>query len=180
MKKVLYNTTIIFILLIILGITLSLGFSNVVALGENATMTVEVDIIGFNSTSGGEISIEVPDYIDLGEVSKNDLVSDEEGIWINNTGIVDIRVTPQLNDPEEEIFKYLYFRKQTSTVTNNTDLILFKKIGDYYIDINKPTTGKSYRAEHCYMQLNLSDFNGVIKEDVNNYQADIVFLATAR
>lgn len=182
MENSVFNNTIsVIFFLIILAVTLlfSSGFVNA-GEGINASMNVKVDLVGFNITTGGEISIWVPDKIDLGEVSKTKLISSEEGIWINNTGIVDIRVTPELKDSEEEIFKYLYFRKQKSTTTNNTDLVTFYKIGDYYLDIDKPVTGKSFRAEHCYMQLNLTDFNGEIKEDVNNYNAEIIFLATAR
>ena len=177
---VLYKIISASLFLIILGVTLSFSFSNVAAAtGENATMTVKVDLVGFG-TSEGEISIWVPDEIDLGEVTKNDLVSNEKGIWINNTGTVDIKVTPQLVDPEEEIFSYLYFRKQQSTKTNNTDLITFYKIGDYSLNIDEPGTGKKYRAEHCYMQLNLTDFDGEIREDVDNYNTEIIFLATTR
>ncbi|VVB78813.1 Uncharacterised protein [uncultured archaeon] len=182
MKRVVFEYTIVIIsFLAILGITLffSLNLVNAES-SSNMTMKVKVDLTGFNSSSTGEISIWVPDSIDLGEVDKTDLVSDEVGIYINNTGGIDIRVTPELKDSEEEIFKYLYFRKQKSTSTNNTDLVSFKKIGDYYLDIDKPMTGKKYRAEHAYMQLNLSDFEGDIKEDVNDYNADIIFIATAR
>ena len=182
MKNIaLYYTISIIFFFTILGVTLAFNSGSVNAdEGMNATMTVEVDLVGFNATSAGGISIWVPDEIDLGQVTKTKLTSSEKGIWINNTGTVDIRVTPELKDSDEEIFKYLYFRKQQSTSTNNTDLIIFKKIGDYHLDINKPGTGKKYRAEHCYMQLNLTDFDGEIREDVNNYNTEITFLATAR
>lgn len=145
----------------------------------NDSMFVQVDLIGFGSGSS-EIGIEVPDLVDLGELKKSSLLSSEEGIQINNTGTIDIRVTPLLNDPDEEIFKYLYFRKQQSTSTNNTDLVTFKKIGEYYLDINKPTTGKTFNHAHSYMQLNLTDFTGRINDDIDNYRAEILFLATAR
>ena len=147
---------------------------------NNSSMIVEVDLIGFNSSSSEEIGIEVPDFVDLGELNKESMISEEIGLYINNTGAKDIRVTPILNNPDEEVFKWLFFRKQKTTSTGYTYLITFKKIGDYYLDIDKPVTGKTFRAGHCYLQLNLTDFNGRIVDDVNNYRAEIVFLATAR
>jgi len=172
MKRVVLYT-LLFICSIIFG-------NSFVLASNNQSMTVEVDLIGFNTSSSDEIGIEVPDYVDLGELTNSKKTSSEEGIWINNTGRIDLRVTPILNDPDEEIFKYLYFRKQQQTSTNNTDLITFKKIGDYYLDINKPGVGKTYSKEHCYLQLDLTDFTGIINEDVDNYRTDVVFLATAR
>jgi hypothetical protein len=143
MKKVVL-VTMLFIFSFIFG-------NGFVFAETNSSMTVEVDLIGFNSSSSDEIGIEVPDSLDLGELSKSNLISDEVGVYINNTGTRDIRVTPMLNDPEEEIFKWLFFRKQKTTSTNDTEIITFKKIGDYYLDIDKPVTGKTSRSGHCYL-----------------------------
>lgn len=167
----------IFILLLMLFFLFNISF---VISASNESTIVQVDLIGFNSSSSDEIGIEVPDKIDLGELSSENLVSDEIGIYINNTGIKDIKVTPQLVDNEEDVFKWLFFRQQKTTSTNNTELITFKKIGDYYLDIDKPATGKNYRAGHFYLQLNLTGFTGRITEDVKDYQTEIVFLATIR
>ena len=167
-------------LLLIIAFIISyfLFVNSLVLAEENLTTTVSVDLIGFNSTSIDEINIEVPDNIDLGEVSKTNPVSDEYSLYINNTGIKNIRVTPQLKDSEEEIFKNLYFRKQKTTSTNDTSLITFYRIGSYYLDIDKPLTGKTFRAGHCYMQLNLTDFSGRITEDIHDYKTEIMFIAT--
>ncbi len=171
MKKVVL-ITMFFILSIFL-------FGNSFVFAENnSSMIVEVDLIGFNSSSSDEIGIEVPDSLDLGELSKSNLVSDEVGLYINNTGTKDIRVTPMLIDSDEEIFKWLFFRTQKTDKEGIMNITY--KIGDYYLDINKPTTGKTFRAGHCYLQLNLTDFSGRIVDDINNYRAEIVFLATAR
>ena len=178
MKKGLYCVLIGVCCFILFGCFL---FSSYVVLADNTneTMVVEANIIGFANESANvtEVSIEVPDYIFLGDVTPGDPVSEEVGIYINNTGKVNVRISPELKDSDEEIFKYLYFRKQQSTSTNNTDLVTFKKIGDYYLDISKPQAGKRYRSGHCYMQLNLTDFDGDIKEDLVGHKADIVFLA---
>jgi hypothetical protein len=55
-----------------------------------------------------------------------------------------------------------------------------RKIGEYTVNIDKPVTGRSGRNKHIYMQLNLTDFDGQIREDVMDYQADIIFLAIPR
>jgi hypothetical protein len=170
MKNVVF-ITILFIFAFIFG-------NSFVLAETNSSMTVQVDLIGFNSSSNDEIGIEVPDSLDLGELSKSSLISDEVGLYINNTGTKDIRVTPILNDPHEEIFKWLFFRTQKTDKDGVMNIT--HKIGDYYLDIDKPVTGKTYRAGHCYLQLNLTDFSGRIVDDVNNYKTEIVFLATSR
>jgi hypothetical protein len=164
---------IIFLLLMFLLFNISFVFAE-----DNATTIIQVDLIGFNSSSSDEIGIEVPDKIDLGELNNNNKVSDEEGIQINNTGTIDIRVTPQLVDGDEEIFKWLFFRTQKSDKEGIMNISY--KIEDYYLDINKPLTGKTFNHAHCYVQLNLTDFSGRITEDIEDYKTEIVFLATAR
>lgn len=142
----------------------------------NSSMTVEVDISGFNETSGGsEISIEVPDFIDLGQISKEDPVSDEPKIKINNTGKTNITVTPLIKDENEEILRYIQFRffKQSS----NPELNVPIKIGDFNFNIDKPAAGKKSSKEF-YIALNMTEFDGWM-EDIENYNADILFLATA-
>ena len=146
----------------------------------NASMIVEANIIGFSTQGPGSgVSIEVPDYIFLGNVTKGDPISGEITVSINNTGNVPITVTPILKNGEEEIFKYLFFRTQkTSSVDPN--LTIFRKIGEYNLNIDKPIAGKSYRSKNCYIQLNLTDFNGEIKEDLIGYRTEIIFLAMAQ
>jgi len=175
MKRLLYSTIITFSLLISLGITLSLSFSNVAATEQNATMTVEANIIGFaNGSTTEEVSIEVPDYVFLGNVTKDEPVSDELKLYINNTGKVAITVTPQLKDPEEIIFSYLFFRLLK---TSNGTAVPFTRIGDFSMNIDKPTSGSSYKSKYFYMKLDLTEFDGDIKEDLIGYRTDILFLA---
>lgn len=146
--------------------------------GSDGIMTVEANITGFaNESNVSDVSIWVPDYISLGEITKESPVSEEIKIYVNNTGKLPITVTPQLKNIDETIFSYLFFRKQKTTSTNNTDLVKFFKIGNYSLDISKPAAGKSYSYETCYMQLNLTDFDGEIKEDLIGYKSDIVFIA---
>ena len=139
-------------------------------------MTVEVNIMGFANQSGNvsDVSIEVPDYINLGNVTKDNPVSEEVDVYINNTGKLPITVTPQLKDSDELIFSYLYFRTRTSS--GNESLNTFYQIGNYSLNLKKPVTdGKT--KEYFYMSLDLTNFDGEIKEDLTGYKADIVFLA---
>ena len=163
---------------IIVSLSICLVVSGINAGDVNSTMTVEVDLIGFNSSSsGGEISIEVPDFIDLGNVSKTDLVSKEVKVSINNTGTTAVSIIPIVYDPDEEIFKWLFFR--TRQRADNESLNIFYKLRDYELSLNKPSPGRKIK-EYCYMQLNLTNFDGQIREDVIDYQADIIFLAIPR
>jgi len=171
MKKAIVSMLLITsTLLLIISLT-----SFVSAETGNATMTVEVNILGFaNESNASDVSIEVPDYINLGDVTKDSPVSDEKHVYINNTGKLPITVTPQLTN-EDSIFSYLYFREQQAD--HNNILNISRKIGDFSMDINKPAAGKRCYTDHFYIKLNLTDFDGDIKEDLIGYKTDIVFLA---
>ena len=175
MKRVLLLTLLFAIFLLII-LFIDIKYINA-QVGPNQTMSVGVNLIGF-STNTDEISIEVPDYIDLGNVSKSDPISDEKRVNINNTGTKDIRITPILKDGEEEIFKWLFFRTQMSD--KDGILNISHKIGDYSLDLNKPSTGKAKRSDTIYMKLNLTDFDGVIHEDALDYRTQISFIAVER
>jgi len=161
-------------LLLIVGL---LGFVN--ADSGNATMTVEANILGFANGNGNvsDVSIQVPDHINLGNVTKDDPVSKEIKIYINNTGkIKNITITPELTDTSEDIFKYLRFR--TREQANDTNLNIFYNINDYSLKIPGPSGSK--KNEYCYMSLDLTDFDGEINEDLIGYKTNIVFLAMSQ
>ena len=138
----------------------------------NDTMIVEVNLLGFgNASETPEVAIEVPDYVNLGDVTKDDPVSNEsDRMWINSTGTVNITVTPQITDSDEEIFKFLFFKRITSDQ--------WRKIGDWSLDIDKPKTGKG--KGQFYVRLDLTNFDGNINEDIIGYKNNVVFYAMAR
>jgi len=176
MKRVLCNTIIIFIFLISLGVTF-LGLNYVEAnILSNDTMTVEVDLVDFTPPVPF-VGIEVPNEISIGNLSKKTMKSEEKLIYINNTGNVNISVTPYLLDSSEEIFRYLYFRFQKTV--NNTP-IKPEKIGNWSLKIEKPDEGEEYRKVSFYMQLNLTDYDKEIKEDILGHRAEIIFYAMAQ
>jgi hypothetical protein len=164
------------VLFLILTIFLILVFSKgILSENVNETTVVEANIIGFANQSGNvsDVSIEVPDYISFGNVTKDNPVSVEKHININNTGKVNITVTPMLSDPDEVIFSYLFFR--TTKTTNHTS-VPFTQIGDYSLNIKKPSPGGKTK-EYCWISLDLTNFTGDIHEDLIGYRSEIVFLA---
>ena len=140
-------------------------------------MTVEVDVYdvdsGQSSGGNGTVSVEVPDYIDFGDVDEGGS-SDELLIYINNTGNTDILVTPELVN-NDEIFENLYFRYQK---THYGIPVEQTKIGDWSLNISAPSSGGS-KPGHFYVQLDLSDSGLSLDSDMVGHTADVRFVATA-
>ncbi|MFA5723395.1 MAG: hypothetical protein WC979_04000 [Candidatus Pacearchaeota archaeon] len=172
--KIVLSNTIILTALIILGATFYFGLNNVSAeetnLSSNDTMVVEVDLVGFTSFVG----IQVPNQVSLGNLSKSSMKTKEIKVDINNTGNVDVIITPILKENSNEIFNYLYFRFQ-KTVGNIT--IQPEKIGNWSIGIEKPTGDDEYKKGSFYMQLDLNKYDNKIREDMLNQKAEIIFYA---
>lgn len=135
----------------------------------NDTMKVEVDLLGFTPPPPF-VGIEVPDYVYLGNLTKKSMQTDDKKIYVNNTGNVNITVTPALKDNSEEIFSYLYFQRRTADP--------WRRLGNWSLDIAAPTT-KSYEDEYFYMKLDLRDYNQEISHDIIGHKSDILFIAMA-
>lgn len=161
MKKV---VSFLFLLLTIL-------FSYPVIADQNETMTVEVNVIA-ELIPQDTISIEVPDYVFLGSINEGDS-TDKAKIYVNNTGTVDVTITPQLVNQNDEIFQNLYFQNRQ---TGNNSII--HQIGDYSFNIAKPSAINGKRAEYMYMWLDLATYNKDIIEDLLGKKTDILFIAT--
>ena len=155
-----------------ISIILFLGFIFILGLifiKADDNMVIEAN---FNGYGGGTFSIHVPDHISLGSISKDDPFN-EVSIRINNTGVVNAVVTPQLSSNSPEVFNYIYFRKQKSTSTNDSSLTAFHKIGGYSIDVNKKDDAT------FYMSLNLTEFKGILPSDDINLSTTIKFVGMA-
>lgn len=137
-------------------------------------MTVEVNV--FEEVQQPAISIEVPDYLFLGNVSKGQL-SDEVRVDVNNTGTSAIVVTPQLDNQIEEILSYLQFRTRKSS--SDPSLNIPYRIGEYHLNISAPSTPGGKKAEYFYMRLNLTNYAGQ-GQDIIGHRADVVFVAVAQ
>ena len=177
MKRVLYSTTIIILFFISLDVTLFSNLMFVNAEDLNNTMIVQANIIGFNiSGTIDGVAIEVsPNYIDLGNITKDDPVSKEKRVDIINVGTVNVSVTPMLKNENDEILDYLFFR--TRTKSSNQSLNIFYRIGEYTLFL--PFKGAN-RDEYCYMSLDLTNFKGEIEESPFSYESEITFLAMAK
>ncbi len=138
----------------------------------SATMKVEADIYRA-PVDDDTVRISVPDIVDLGSVTLYDQ-SEEVRLWINNTGTVDVIVTPQLADEQDEIFSNLYFRPQKTS--NGTD-VEHRRIGDFFFEARKPTGSSSSNPEDIYMILDLRNFTGILTRDLIDERADIYFVA---
>ena len=145
---------------------------------ENTIMAVEADIIdmGEDNNETGTISIQVPEFIDLDGVNENG-VSEELKIYMNNTGTVAITVTPMLSNYTDEIFDHLYFREFK---TSGGDEVTPQQIGEWSMNISAPASGQTFRSKYFYMQLDLSEADIDISNDLLGHQARVKFLATAR
>ena len=157
---------------------LTVFFSSLLYVTAGDTMTVEVDVLagGDNPDPDDEISVQVPDKLDFGEITRGEK-SEEFKVYVNNTGTVDITVTPELTDDSEDIFSYLYFRKLK---TSGGVAVAFSRIGDFSFNITKPSSGSDFNDEYFYTQLDLTDYPDEIDSDMLNHQADVKFYAVAR
>ena len=134
---------------------------------QNKTMQVEVNLIA--NQVPDMISIEVPDHIFLGDVTKGE-ATDKSQIYVNNTGNVGIKITPQLSNADE-IFSNLYFQSRQSG--NNS---VEYKIGDYNFNITKPSAGGK-KSEYFWMWLDLTDYDQDIEQTRMGLTGDVVFVA---
>jgi hypothetical protein len=134
------------------------------ASSSNETMKVKVDVI--KSTIG----ISVPSLIEYGNIAAGYL-SDRKDIDIINLGNVDVRVTPELENYSENIFTNLVFKNVLDDP--------FTQIGDYYIDIERPTVVGETRTESVYMYLDLTSYEEEISQDMDNHEANVTFWAVS-
>jgi hypothetical protein len=142
-------------------------------------LNVEADIIdtqGGGNNQSGSISIQVPDFIDLGNVSETG-ISSEPQIYMNNTGTVAIVVTPQLSNYTDDIFDYLHFREFK---TSGGNPVTPQRIGNWSMNISAPSSGQTFRSKYFYMRLDLSQANIDLSDDLIGHQAHVRFFAVAR
>jgi len=155
-----------FLLLMVIFFFLVLNISA----GQNETMSLEVNVLALEFPAD-TVSIEVPDYLFMGDIKVGDQ-TEKFQVYVNNSGNVDIIVTPQLQDPSEEIFSNLYFQDR-KTGNSSQEYI----IGEYSFDISEPSTEGGKRSEYFWMWLDLTDFNEELEEDTIGKRADIMFIA---
>lgn len=159
--KALSISLFIAFLLVVFGF---LGFGVMAASGSEPISTVEVDIYG---PPAPIIQIQVPDSIDLGNVSYN-ADGTRTRVDINNSGNVNVNIKPVLVDSGDEIFSNLYFIRRTTDI--------YTRIGSWSININASTSG--VEEDYFYMKLDLREYDGNITRDMLNEQGELKFIAT--
>lgn len=142
----------------------------------NDTMIVETNIF-VNGSSGNStiIRVEVPDYLSFGNVT-NFGESEELRVYVNNTGNVNIRVTPDLINQSEMIFRNLYLRKSK---TSNGTAVNFSRIGTFSFNITRPTSGQTFNDEYFWIMLNLSNNPQNITSNIIGHRTNVKFFAVA-
>lgn len=123
--------------------------------------TFQVDVYG-----AFVMSVSAPDAVFLGNVSKGAESARSGKIYINNTGTVNVTVTPLLVSADP-IFSYLYFQRRVADS--------FKRIGNFSFNISAASTFGDYESEYFYAKLDLRNFNGNIPYNISGYKADVKF-----
>lgn len=127
-------------------------------------MTVKVDVIKPN------IGITVPSLVTFQEISTGYL-SERQDLSISNTGTVDVQITPEISsDYNGSIFQNIAFKE-----TLDDPLI---KLGNYVLELLKPTEVGGTRTEKVYMYLDLTSYSGTIEQDMLDHKTQIIFWAT--
>ena len=142
----------------------------------NDTMTVEANIFANAGNNSTIIRVEVPDYLFFGNVT-NFGMSEELRVYVNNTGNVDITVTPDLLNSTEVIFSNLYLRKFR---TSNGTAVNFTRIGDFSFNINRPSSGQTFNDEYFYIMLDLTNNPQNITNNMIGHRTNVKFFAVAR
>jgi len=147
-------------------VCLSFAFLSFISAVETTDlMVVTADVVG------DVIGIEVTNEVDFGEISKGS-ISSRQDINITNTGTINIKVTPEISeDYSGEIFNHLSFQRVLSDPK--------KKIGNFSIDIDKPSSSGGVRTQKVYMYLDLTEYSGDIVGDLEDHQTEVVFWATS-
>ena len=128
---------------------------------DDEVMTVEANIM----SSIKIVSIQVPDYIFFGNLTRGEC-SGVKNFKINNTGNVDLVVSPEIEYSSEKIFSYLYFSKYSPT-----NYLRIVPYGNFSVEV--PKKGDS----SIKVKLDLTDYPDDIPQDMIGHRADISFVA---
>lgn len=129
---------------------------------DSETMKVRVNFLK------PTVGISVPNLVIYGDIAPGYL-SERRDLEIENSGNVDVRITPELDNYEGDIF--------TSLVFKNILDAPFTRIGDYFIDISRPSDVGGIRTEKIYMYLDLTSFSGNVSEEKLGHEANVTFFA---
>lgn len=112
------------------------------------------------------VSISVPTKVLFGNITKG-YSTDDIRIDLNNTGNTDIKITPALENSTERIFSNLYFARRTTES--------YYKIGNFSMNISKPSSIGGVRSDYCYAKLDLTNYQYDINQDIMKHNATVIF-----
>lgn len=147
------------------GLILSLMIAMLsVFVSADDTLQTEADVYA------PTIGVSVTGMVDFGSLTKG-YSSADKAIEVNNTGDVNIVVTPDVTDPHDAIYDNLFFRKTTTSP-------LFV-VGTFTMTIAKPTVFGGVTKDSAYVRLDLTNYTGTIATDKLNLTSNVVFTAVA-
>lgn len=150
-----------FIFAILLGVV-------IVSAGHSDISTFKVNVLG---PPPAIIKIQVPDFVFFENVSSGE-ESERMRVDINNTGNIDVIITPRLVDLNEEIFNYTYFTRRVSEP--------YQKIGLFSLNLSASSDRGGIESDYFYAKIDLREFKGRIDRDLIGHRTDVKFIAVAR
>ena len=159
----------VFILIAALGY-LAICLSLTSSASFNVTMTVETNILA-EPQQAQIMRVSIPDYIFLGNVTK-DQETDKVKINVNNTGTINVTLTPILVNSSNQFFRNIYFTRRVAEP--------YKKIGDFSFALPAHSPSGGVEEDYFYMKLDLRNFTGNIPQNLLNQKADVKFMVVSQ
>jgi hypothetical protein len=132
---------------------------------ENYTMTLEANVFVTGPTGCTEnLDIQAPGLISFGDINIGQ-ETNKSKIYINNTGTVNVTITPLLESSSERIFNYTYFQRRTTDV--------WKQIGSWSFNLSASSTCGGVNDDYFYAKLNLINYPYSETQNLTNHKANI-------
>jgi len=151
-------------LLLSLALLLSLMF---LGAEQNSTVCVFANIIS-DTYCEQQVGIQVPPNLYLGNVTRGS-DGDSLKVYINNTGTVNLIITPLLQDSQEKIFSHLYFQRRTTES--------WRRIGNWTFNLSRASACGEVYDDYFYMKLDLRNYPDAINNHLFNYKTNLTFWA---
>lgn len=138
----------------------------------NSTLTVSVDLV--EPAARVEIN---PSSADFGEITKGYTTS-FRNITFNNTGNLDIAISPVLNGEAHEIFSYLEFNTASCSESSDSgwhNMSYYSNTSrNALLNLKKPDAYGGQNTDYSCIRLNLQDYSSDIPANAS-LSADVTF-----
>lgn len=136
----------------------------------NVTMSVEANIFA-EPQQQQILRVSIPDYVFLGNATKGE-ETEKVKVYVNNTGTINVTLTPILVDSSNQFFKNIYFTRRLAES--------YKKIGDFSFALPAHSPAGGVEEDYFYMKLDLKNFTGSIPQTLLNQKADVKFMVVSQ